>query len=212
MADPAELRAAALDRALVACGADVDAARRAALEAWLSAVTAWNARIDLTAAHDEDDLIDLMVVDALVLARHIPQGATVVDVGSGAGAPGLALAILRPDLHLTLVEPLDKRVAFLRSSIGALQRPSSWLPIVVRGRGESLVLTRKTFDVAVSRATLPPPAWLALGARLAPSGAVWVLLAQGDAPVLAGWSAAEDLRYAWPLTSAPRRAVRFARA
>src|SRR5437870_4377425 len=85
-----------------------------ALRRWLDLLVTWNARIDLTAARSEAELVDLMVADAVVLAARVPSQARVVDVGSGAGGPGLALAVLRSDLAVTLVEPLAKRVSFLR--------------------------------------------------------------------------------------------------
>lgn len=206
-----EARAQALARAIDESGATVSAEARAALAAWLEGIVEWNARIDLTAARGDGELVDLMIADALLLARHVPQGARLVDVGSGAGAPGLPLAIVRPDLEATLVEPLDKRVAFLRRSIGALAGSSARLPAVVRGRADVLVKQGRTFGVAISRATLPPPEWLALGAKLAPGGEVWVLLAQGEAPSLAGLRVADELAYVWPLTGASRRALRFVR-
>jgi 16S rRNA (guanine527-N7)-methyltransferase len=190
----------------------------AALAPWIALITAWNARIDLTAARTDDELVDLMIADAALLAAHIPAGRRVVDVGSGAGAPGLPLAILRPDLAVTLVEPLQKRVAFLRTAIGALIQAGSFagatspIPRVERARGDALAQRRPAFDTAISRATLPPPAWLALGAALTEGAAapeVWVLLAREEPPQLAGWGAADDLRYRWPLTGAERRAVRY---
>jgi 16S rRNA (guanine527-N7)-methyltransferase len=216
----ADARARALEKVIDAIGAGISAEARASLAVWLEGIVEWNARIDLTAARTDDELVDLMVADALVLARHLPQGARFVDVGSGAGAPGLALAIARPDLDATLVEPLDKRVAFLRRSIGSLARnrppdvarAGARLPAVVRGRADALVKQARTFDVALSRATLPPPEWLALGAKLAPAGQVWVLLAQGEAPSLPGLRADLDLPYTWPLTGASRRALRFVTA
>ncbi|HVY45752.1 MAG TPA: RsmG family class I SAM-dependent methyltransferase, partial [Minicystis sp.] len=150
--------------------------------------------------------VDLMVADAFVLAGAIAPGARVVDVGSGAGAPALALAALRPDLALTLVEPLQKRVSFLRVTAGAI----AWggpRPVVVRERGEQTAARGARFDVAISRATLPPREWLALGARLAPE--VWVLLAQAEPPDEPGLGVTQDVRYRWPLTGVDRRAVRY---
>src|SRR4051812_30661419 len=79
--------------------------------AWLDLVATWNAKVDLTAARTTEELVDLMLADGLVLARHEKAGKNVVDVGSGAGGPGLALYLARPDLALTLVEPLQKRVS-----------------------------------------------------------------------------------------------------
>jgi 16S rRNA (guanine527-N7)-methyltransferase len=194
-------------------GVPIEAQR--AIAVWIGLVAEWNERIDCTAARGEDELVDLMAADALVLAGRIAPGARGVDIGSGAGAPGLPLALARPDLELTLVEPLQKRVALIRTAIGTLfpaARPigSGAAPRVRRGKGADLVAAGERFDVALSRATLPPPQWLALGAELAPGGSVWVLLAQGDPPVCPGWSVVEDVRYRWPLTGAERRAARFA--
>jgi 16S rRNA (guanine527-N7)-methyltransferase len=156
-----------------------------------------------------------MLADALFLAGRLGRGATVVDVGSGAGAPGLPIAFARPDLAVTLVEPKQLRVATIRSAIGRARAagaaPAGASPRVVRSRGEDLARRGERFDVAVSRATLPPPEWLELGARLAPEGDVWVLLAQAATPALAGWRVVEDLAYRWPLTARERRAVRYGR-
>ena len=71
-------------------------------------------------------------------------------------------------------------------------------------------LVDEHFDVACSRATLEPRAWLEEGSRLARS--VWVLLARGSAPALDGHAIVECHDYAWPLTRAPRRALKYAPA
>ncbi|RLB56519.1 MAG: hypothetical protein DRI90_18635, partial [Deltaproteobacteria bacterium] len=138
----------------------------------------------------------------------------VVDVGTGAGAPGLPLALLRPDLAVKLVEPKQKRAALLRMTLGRLgcQSPRAGdaaadgaaTAQVLQTRGEAL---DESFDVALSRATLSPPAWLELGARLAPAGEVWVLLAREPAPARDGWCKVEERRYRWPLTEVERRAA-----
>jgi len=174
---------------------------------WLALMKTWNQRIDLTAAKTDDDLAELMLADALVLAARVPFGARVVDVGSGAGAPGLALALARPDLKVTLVEPLNKRVSFLRTVLGTTARTDVRLE---RGKGEDAAARGERWAVAISRATLAPPEWLALGARLVErGGSVWVLLAKEDAPALEGARVAEDVAYA-AASGAPRRAVRYA--
>jgi len=184
--------------------AGVPEAARASIAAWLDLVRTWNARIDLTAAKTERDLVDLMVADALVLADKIADGARVVDVGSGAGAPGFALALLRPDLKVTLVEPLTKRVSFLRTAIGTLGRTDVEL---VRAKGDEIAAKRgRAFDVAISRATLPPAQWLPAGLALAPT--VWTLLARDEPPASPAATMDDDISYTWPLGGAARRAVR----
>jgi hypothetical protein len=110
---------------------------------------------------------------------------------------------LRPDLILTLVEPKAKRCAFLRTALSSLGQETQR---VERKRSEEL--PPYAYQVAVSRATLGPAEWLAEGARVARE-AVWVLLAQGEAPSLPGWQAELDVRYEWPLTHVARRALRY---
>jgi 16S rRNA (guanine527-N7)-methyltransferase len=180
-----------------------------ALARLLDLAVAWNQRVDLTAARGPDELVDLFVADAALLAASAGAGADEgppvrwVDVGSGAGAPGLVLALLAPGLRLTLVEPRSKRVAFLRSALGSL---GLGRVEVERKRSEELEPGR--WGVASSRAALPPAEWLREGSRLA-TGAVWVLLGRAEPPSLAGWSVDRDVSYRWPLTGAERRAVRF---
>ncbi len=189
-----------------AMGFAADDAALARVRSFIELVRSFNAKMDLTAARSEDELLDLLVADAALLAASIEAGRSVVDVGAGAGAPGLCLALLRTDLKVTLVEPLDKRVMFLRTVIGKLAAA----PIKVeRARGEALV-GRARFDVAISRATLAPPAWLELAGKLIhPGGEAWVLLAQGDAPVHPSFAPVEARDYTWPLTGVSRRAVRY---
>ena len=181
---------------------------------WLDLLATWNAKIDLTAARSPQELVDLMLADAVVLARHEPPGAAVVDVGSGAGGPGLALAFLRPDLDVSLVEPLAKRVSFLRTVLGHLATSPKRTGAlrVVRGKGEDLAARGEVFDSAVARATLPPVEWLGLGGRLVKSdGAVWVLLARETAPEAPSWKTETEEPYVWPLTGVERRALRYRR-
>ncbi len=193
-------------RAAAALDAPLNELARGAIGLWLERLQEWNARIDLTAARSPEELVDLMLADAFVLAAHIPRGARVVDVGTGAGAPGLALSLLRDDLRVTLVEPLSKRASFLRTVIGAVGRPDV---TIERARGAAFT-GRRAWDVAVSRATLAPPAWLDLGTTLAaPGGVVWALLARDPPPTHPRAEIEGDHAYAWPLTGAQRRAVAY---
>ncbi|WP_307798378.1 16S rRNA (guanine(527)-N(7))-methyltransferase RsmG [Actinoplanes flavus] len=84
-----------------------------------------------------------------VMAQLIAPGATVVDVGSGAGLPGLVLAIARPDLRVTLVEPLARRTAFLTEAVEDLDLDNV---TVLRGRAEEVVDALPGADVVTARA------------------------------------------------------------
>lgn len=186
----------------------VPEAARPAVQGWLDLLREWNKRMDLTAARDDDELFDLMLADALALAPRIAQKARVVDVGCGAGAPGLALALVRPDLAVTLVEPLTKRIAFLRTVLGTLGRTDI---VLAKEKGDATAARNPGgWHVAISRATLAPAEWIPLGLRLAPTA--WALLAKDDAPPVEGARTTEDFGYTWPLTQATRRLVRYERA
>jgi 16S rRNA (guanine527-N7)-methyltransferase len=170
----------------------------------LDHVARWAGSVDLTAARTPEQLVDLYVADAAILACHpIPGACDWVDVGAGGGAPGLVLAVFEPKATLTLVEPRSKRLAFLRT-VGSMLAPGR--TVALRQRSETL--EDLSWDMAVSRATLPPAEWLREGARLARLG-VWVLLARGEVPSLSGWEVAHDVSYALPFSGSPRRAVCF---
>lgn len=96
-------------------------------------------------------LWDRHVVNCALLAELLPQEATVCDIGSGAGLPGIVLALARPDLRVTLVEPLLRRTTFLGEVVHALDLGRVE---VVRGRAETLHGARR-FAVVTSRAVAP---------------------------------------------------------
>lgn len=96
-------------------------------------------------------LWDRHVLNSAVVAEAIPDGSTVCDIGTGAGLPGLVVAIARPDLTVTLVEPLLRRTTFLDEVVADLGVDRV---TVVRGRAEDLH-GHDTFDVVTSRAVAP---------------------------------------------------------
>ena len=100
-------------------------------------------------------LWDRHVLNSAALAEAVPDGARVVDVGSGAGLPGVPLGLARPDLTLTLVEPMARRVEFLTDVVTSLGVP--WR--VVRGRAEERSVVRAVgpVDVVTARAVAPLP-------------------------------------------------------
>ena len=96
-------------------------------------------------------LWDRHLLNCAVLAEAVPEGARVCDIGSGAGLPGLVLAIARPDVTVTLVEPLLRRTTFLDEVVADLGLDQV---TVVRERADALH-GRERFDVVTSRAVAP---------------------------------------------------------
>jgi 16S rRNA (guanine527-N7)-methyltransferase len=179
-------------------GLALDPARRLALDAFTTLLLAWNARINLTGARTRAALVSGHFPDAFALAALLDGPAHVVDVGSGGGLPALPLAILRPELAVDLCESIAKKGAFLRTAIRELGLGGRVQLHAVRA--EALLSTHAArFDVAMSRATLPPVEWLALGERLVrPGGRVLALVRSG------GPTAPADRRHPY---DAGRRAI-----
>ena len=99
------------------------------------------------------------VLNSAAVAEAVPEGAHVVDVGSGAGLPGIPLGLARPDLALTLVEPMARRVEFLQEAVAELAGVQRTPWRVVRGRAEerSVAVAVGPVDVVTARAVAPLP-------------------------------------------------------
>ncbi|HBX81176.1 MAG: 16S rRNA (guanine(527)-N(7))-methyltransferase RsmG [Propionibacteriaceae bacterium] len=127
----------------------------------------------LIGPREADRLWDRHVLNSLAMVPFVPDGATVVDVGSGAGLPGIPLAIARPDLTVTLLEPLLRRFNFLVEAVAELGLGDR--VAVVRGRAEE---HKATYDVVTCRAVAPlerlvgwcAPLFLPAGELLAQKG------------------------------------------
>jgi 16S rRNA (guanine(527)-N(7))-methyltransferase RsmG len=127
----------------------------AGLASYLAELDVWRRRINLTGNLSAEELAS-HALESVLGAGLIAHGERVVDIGSGAGFPGLPLAIARPDLSVTLVEPRGKRCAFLRHVARSLSLENLR---VIEGRIEKV--GGQTFDVATSRAVGGLPALLA---------------------------------------------------
>lgn len=135
---------------------------------YLAEVGRFGARVNLVGS-TEPDALAVHVADSLAAAAELPASARVVDLGSGAGFPGIPIAISRPDLAITLVEVRERRVAFLRHVVRLLELGCE----VHRGRIEEP--PEILFDHALLRAVSRPARALELGRRWVTSqGEVWV--------------------------------------
>lgn len=134
----------------------------AAFAAYSDLLLDWNSRINLTAITEPDQVAQKHFADSILPAALLPLGAKVIDVGTGAGFPGLPLKILRPDIHLTLLDSLNKRIAFLQALCGELGLTDVTF---LHARAEDAARQsgyRAGFDIALSRAVAPCPVLLEL--------------------------------------------------
>ena len=119
----------------------------------------WNEKMNLTAITEPREVAVKHMIDSLSAydADCFPQDASVIDVGTGAGFPGIPLRILRPDLQLTLLDSLNKRVRFLQTVVDALELTGT---ACIHARAEEAAhmrLYREQFDVACARAVARLP-------------------------------------------------------
>ena len=127
----------------------------------LEALGHWNRRINLTAIRDLDDMVQGHVLDSLAVRPHL-EGRSVLDVGTGAGFPGLPLAIVEPDRRFTLLDSNGKKVRFVREMIGELGLENAE---VVKARAEDYAPGAR-FDTVIARALATVPRLLELTGHL----------------------------------------------
>ena len=92
------------------------------LSAYYSLLTRWNARLHLVAPCSPEEFATRHVLESLMLLKHLPAGAKIADIGSGAGLPIIPCLIARPDLHATLIESSQKKSVFLREALKTADR------------------------------------------------------------------------------------------
>jgi 16S rRNA (guanine527-N7)-methyltransferase len=139
-----------------------------------AALTRWNERLNLTRICELGDSVRLHYCESLLLAQSLPPGAQrVVDIGSGAGFPGIPIAVFRPDCEVNLVECHQRKAVFLREATRELSNVK-----VISKRAEDV---RDRFDWLVSRAVAPGDV-----VRLNLAENVALLMGEGDAAKLAG--------------------------
>jgi 16S rRNA (guanine527-N7)-methyltransferase len=91
------------------------------------------------------------IFNCLPVTQLLPQGASLFDIGSGAGLPGIVIALARPDLKVTLIEPLERRVEFLNEAVAAIAAGGVEIA-VIRGRAQDV---KKSADFVTARAVAP---------------------------------------------------------
>lgn len=166
-----------LAAALSAHRIELEPAQVELLDRYRAALWRWNEQLNLTRHTTFDKFVGRDVRDSLELANQLPQGARVLDLGSGGGVPGVILAICRPDLRVTLCESVGKKAKVLQSMIEELSLPTEVFAVRVED-----LLELRTFDVIVARAVAPMwkilywlnPHWHAFDELLLIKGHSWV--------------------------------------
>jgi 16S rRNA (guanine527-N7)-methyltransferase len=170
---------AALPPVLATLGVTLDDGQQQRCAAYMGMLAHWNSTYNLTAVRDAPEMLTHHLSDCLAvlppLARHLAQRgeggvARLLDVGSGGGLPGVLLAIARPDVHVTCVDTVGKKAAFIRQVAAELRLPN------LRAEHARVEDLRTQHDIVTSRAFASLADFVALTReRLAPDG-VWMAM------------------------------------
>lgn len=130
----------------------------AAFQRYMELLLEWNEKMNLTAITEPQQVVEKHFLDSLLLLKavEIPPNAKVIDVGTGAGFPGIPLLIYRPDIHLTLLDSLQKRLNFLQAVCDALGLSAELIHARAE-EGSRQPKLREKYDLACARAVASLP-------------------------------------------------------
>jgi len=200
----------------IALGGRVSPEALALLERFADRLLTWNRKVNLTAITDPAEVAEKHLVDSLALLPELVGASTLLDIGSGAGIPGVPVACAERTLEVTCCDAVGKKVAFVKAVAAELDLKVRAL--VVRAEGspdrEGLPLA----DVVVSRALTDPDRWLPLGRNyLAPGGSLLAMLGRDadegrlrEAGEKSGLALVSVRRFVLPASGAERAIARFA--
>lgn len=177
----------------------------------------WNERINLVGRQSTPlDVLERHLLDSLAAAEDLARAQSLVDIGAGAGFPGIPLKIALPLLDVTLVEATGKKVAFMRSAIDELKLGQGIRARQTRAQGAPAAEGVPRAEAAISRALVALPNWLPLAAHyVAPGGRVIAMMSRAEDAHLqqaashAGAALVRVRRYELPFSRAARAIAVF---
>ncbi len=160
---------------LTEAGVPISEEQAGKLAAYLDLMLRWNEVHNLTSVTDQDEMIDRHLVESLACAPYL-RGDRVADVGSGAGLPGIPLAIAKPEIDFTLIESRGKRARFLEHVRGALELGNV---VVEHARSEDLS-PEQPFPTVLARAVAAPSELIELTRQLRAEAGILLILTRAD--------------------------------
>lgn len=160
-----------LDAGVRELGLDLNAEVQAKLLDYLALIVKWNKVHNLTAIREPENMVTLHLLDSLAVLPYI-EGERLLDVGSGAGLPGIVLAICRPNLQVTTIDAVQKKASFMRQAKAELQIANLQ---VQSGRVEQLK-PEQPFDIVISRAFSELALFIKLTKHLIAEDGVWLAM------------------------------------
>jgi 16S rRNA (guanine527-N7)-methyltransferase len=180
----------------------------------------WNAKVNLTSIDEPLEVVEKHLLDSLAVLPELEGARSLIDLGAGAGFPGLPLKVVCPQMEVTLVESVAKKVGFMKHAIATLGLGPGVRAMQARAGGDPLGERLSRAEVVISRALMEVGPWLELG-RLyaAPTGRVLAMLGRPRSKAgleemasRLGWRVDSLREYRLPFSQAERSVVSFGRA
>lgn len=154
------------------------------MEEYAAFLVVYNEKVNLTAVTEGNEILRKHFLDSMLLAKYanIPQNAALLDIGSGAGFPGVPLALARPDLKITLLDSLNKRIVFLQQLCERLGCSYT----AMHGRAELAAKTpemRENYDVVTARAVAAMPTLAEYSLPFVKVGGYWIAMKGPNEPI-----------------------------
>ena len=177
MKDPAGLSVGRIRELLAPFIPEISPELAARVQAYLELLLRWNARTNLTAIREPERIVQRHFGESFFAALHLPtEAGSLLDIGSGAGFPGLPIAMARPDWGVTLAESQGKKAAFLQEAVRVLG-----LNVEVWGKRIEQMPTDRRFDVVTLRAVDETADALVLARQRISPGGLLLHLSSGAA-------------------------------
>ena len=214
---------AALEQALLegagtlGIGVDPPSAKR--LIQYQEELLRWNLRVNLVGrASLPREVMEKHLLDCIAVVPEVSSAATLIDIGAGAGLPGIPLKVLCPTMDVTLVDSIGKKVAFMRHAILELELGPGIRVRQSRAQGNPTAEQLPVTEMAICRALTALPEWLGLAfSYVVPGGQVVAMLSKAEDTAIAkvatqiGATVRSVRRYELPFSRAPRAVAVFQR-
>lgn len=177
----------------------------------------WNEKVNLTAIRSPEESVEKHLLDSLAVLPEIEGAATLLDLGSGGGLPGIPLAIAIPTLQVTMVDAVAKKVGFLKAAIAALGLAPRVRAVHLHIHGDPAAEKLPLCDRVISRAFMDVPEWARMGHPYVAPGGVLVAMTGKDPGDLTGlvaelgFAGVSAREYRLPWSQAERRVASFRR-
>ncbi|MFT3712650.1 MAG: 16S rRNA (guanine(527)-N(7))-methyltransferase RsmG [Archangium sp.] len=209
--------AALLDSGLQKLQLALDASARTALLAWADELLKWNPKVSLTAITRPEEIVDKHLLDSLAVLPEVIGTAHVLDLGAGAGLPGIPLAVALPDLRVTLVDAVSKKVSFIKSAAVKAGVATRVRALHARAEGQPETEHIPVADCVISRAFMDVGPFLQLARHyVSPGGRIVTMMGQTPAAdaletlaTAAGCRLVSRRTFALPVSGDPRGVAVF---